>query len=134
MAYITQQEYVTAMHVTEALNNFDELLELASMYVDDATNDYYQYNKIDDDKFTLRVFRFKRAIMFQIKYMADTGYKTQRDYHNAQVQSTSQSIGKTSVSRTFSSSNANESGGILCDEALKSLAGVGLTYRGVMHV
>ncbi|WP_125582613.1 MULTISPECIES: head-tail connector protein [Lacticaseibacillus] len=132
--YVGAEDYIQAMHVTAVPDDFDELSALAGMYLDEITNNYYQMHAIDDDPFELRVTRFKRAVMLQIKYMADTGIKSSTQYKAAQAQTVSQSIGATTVSKTLGDAAANVSGTIVCDDALRSLSGTGLLYRGVMHL
>ena len=132
--YVGEEDYIRAMHVTDIPAGFDELAALAGIYLDEVTMQYYQLHNIDDDKFALRVTRFKRAVMLQIKYMADTGIKTSAQYKAAQAQTVSQSIGSTTVSKTLGDAATNVSGTIVCDDALRSLSGTGLLYRGVMHL
>ena len=132
--YVNEEDYIRAMHVISVPDDFDELSVLAGMYLDDITSNYYQLHNIEDDQFTLRVTRFKRAVMLQIKYMAETGIKSSAQYKAAQAQTVSQSIGSTTVSKTLGDAAANVSGTIVCDDALRSLSGTGLLYRGVMHL
>ncbi|WP_125703704.1 head-tail connector protein [Lacticaseibacillus daqingensis] len=132
--YVEAPEYVEAMHVTEAPSDYEELAALAGQYLDEITNYYYQQHAIIDDKFEMRVMRFKRAVMMQVRYMAETGIKSSIDYKASQAQSVSQSIGDTSVSKTLGDTAANVSGTIVCDDALRALSGTGLLYRGVMHL
>lgn len=132
--YVTADEYVEAMHVTTAPDDYDVLASIAGMYLDEITHYYYQSNAIADDNWPLRVTRFKRAVMLQVKYMAETGLKSNTDYKASTVQSISQSIGGTSVSKTFDDASLNDSGTIVCDDALRALSGTGLLNRGVMHL
>lgn len=132
--YVGAEDYIRAMHVISVPDDFDELSVLAGMYLDDITSNYYQLHNIEDDQFTLRVTRFKRAVMLQIKYMAETGIKSSAQYKAAQAQTVSQSIGSTTISKTLGDAAANVSGTIVCDDALRSLSGTGLLYRGVMHL
>jgi hypothetical protein len=131
--YVTADEYVATMHVTEAPADFEELAVLAGGYLDEVTGDYYQLHDIADDSFALRVSRFKRAVMLQIRYMADSGLKTATAYKASLAQSVSQTIGKTAVSKNFGGVTANVSGTIVCDEAYRGLHGTGLLFAGVMH-
>ncbi|WP_179394725.1 hypothetical protein [Lacticaseibacillus absianus] len=132
--YVDAPEYVEAMHVTAAPENYEELAALAGLYLDEITAFRYQINSIDSDPFELRVTRFKRAVMLQIRYMAETGITSSAGYKATQAQSVSQSIGATTVSKTLGETAANVSGTIVCDDALRALSGTGLLYRGVMHL
>lgn len=132
--YVNAPEYVEAMHVTEAPANFDELAALSGMYIDQITHGYYQEHALADDRWPLRVTRFKRAVILQIKYMADSNITTSADYKASQVQSVSQTMGSQTKSETYGNAFANASGTIVCDDALHALSGTGLLYRGVMHL
>lgn len=133
--YIAASDYIQQMHVTEAPKNFDQLADRASEILDQVTNDYYRYHSIDDDPFPLRVARFKRAVIQQVAYM-DEEQMTTTEQLKSKPASVTQSIGATSVSKSFSNAGTNSNGvvSIISDDALASLSGTGLLYRGVMHL
>lgn len=133
MGYVTEFDYKQLMHTNEVPDDFDKLVELAGEYLDNLTSDYYQLHDIDHDCFPLRVLKFKRAMIRQIAYMAETGITTTQQYKQKNVASESNSVGGVSVNRTYGDNYANKSGTIVCDDALNALSGVGLLYRGVMH-
>jgi hypothetical protein len=132
--YVTAPEYVEAMHITESPPNFDELSALAGMYLDEITCNHYQEQSLAGDPWPLRVKRFKRAVMLQIRYMTTTGIKSNEDYKATLVQSVSQTFGGVTKSENYGNATANQSGTIVCDDALHALSGTGLLYRGVMHL
>ena len=133
-AYVTEEEYTTAAHVTKAPEGFAGLAERASEYLDDVTRDYYQLHSIDDDPFAMRVTRFKRAVIRQIEYMATSGITTTEQAKRQPV-SGSKTIGKTTVTKSWGSSNsATDTASVISDDAIAALRGTGLLYRGVDHV
>lgn len=133
-AYVTSDEYVEAMHLTEVPDNFDALADRASELMDDVTHDHYQYTSIEDDDWPLRVKRFKRAVMRQIAYMYDSGITTTEQAKRQPIGG-SETIGRTTVSKTYANSNSTTgSQSVISDDALAALSGTGLLYGGIDHV
>lgn len=123
-------------HTNELPERFEYLAELASDLLDQITQDYYQYHKIDDDPFKLRATRFKRAVLKQIEYMVEQ-HVTSTEALKAAPLTTTQTIGKTSVSKSYSAKYSASGDGpipsIISDDAVAALSGTGLLFRGVMH-
>ncbi|MCT2908579.1 hypothetical protein EFT87_07870 [Schleiferilactobacillus harbinensis] len=136
--YVTKQEFMDAMHVAETSlpANFDQLADLASKYLDDQTNGYYQVNDINADPWPIRASKFKRAVTCQIAYMIDSGITTTEQAINKPVSET-KTIGKTTVTKSWGNSQ-NSAGGMaksaISADALAALSGTGLLYRGVAYV
>lgn len=139
MAYLTRDEYLEQAHATEASlpDNFDDILDRASDYLDQITSDYYVYHDLESDRFTLRATRFKRALVRQIQYMINAGVTSQDDFER-QATSISQTIGKTAISRNYSSNGTTASGetanSIISADTLSALRGTGLLNGGIGYV
>lgn len=133
-AYVTKEEYVEAMNLTEAPDDFDALATRASEYLDDVTHDYYQLHSIDDDPWPMRVTRFKRAVMRQIEYM-DMSKITTTEQAKRQPVSATKTIGRTTVTKSWGSAGSNMStASVISNDALAALSGTGLLYGGISHV
>lgn len=138
MAYVDKDDYMQAMHVTDAdvPNNFDQLAELASEYLDEQTRDFYQDNDLASDPWPLRASKFKRAVIRQIAYMIDSGITT-TEQAIRQPTSASKTIGRTTVSKTWNNNQFSSDGqqrSVISADALAALSGTGLLYRGVDYV
>lgn len=123
------------MHLTELPANFTQLAELASQYLDEITGDFYQRHNIKDDKFDLRVLKFKRAVMRQVDYMSSHGVTSSGELAD-RPKSVSQSVGRTTINKTFSTADVGNTstGAIISPDAIRALAGTGLLYRGVRYL
>lgn len=113
---------------------FEELAPFAEIHLNIATRRYYEFNDFETDH-EFRKRAYKNAIAFQILFMDREGILTADDVAN-KPSSISQSIGGTSVSKSFakntSSGETNGSGvSALSVEALNQLSGTGLMYRGI---
>jgi hypothetical protein len=136
MAYIDKDDYMQAMHITDAdvPNNFDQLANLASEYLDEQTHDFYQDNDLASDPWPLRASKFKRAVIRQITYMDDSGITTTEQAKRQPIGG-SETIGRTTVSKTYANSNStNERQSVISDDAIAALSGTGLLYGGIDHV
>jgi hypothetical protein len=138
MAYVDKDDYMQAMHVTDAdvPNNFDQLAELASEYLDEQTRDFYQDNDLASDPWPLRASKFKRAVIRQIAYMIDSGITT-TEQAIRQPTSASKTIGRTTVSKSWNNGQSSTDGqqrSVISADALAALGGTGLLYRGVDYV
>jgi hypothetical protein len=88
-------------------------------------------HSIDDDRFPLRVTRFKRAVILQAAYLAEQGAMSTEELN---AQPVTQTIGRTTVSRAArNSSGGDEKSTIYSEDAIAALSGTGLLYRGVDH-
>lgn len=138
MAYIDKDDYMQAMHVTDAdvPNNFDQLADLASEYIDGQTRDFYQNNDLNSDQWPLRASKFKRAVIRQIAYMIDSGITT-TEQAISQPTSVSKTIGRTAVSKSWNNSQSSVGGqqrSVISADAMAALSGTGLLHRGVDYV
>lgn len=115
---------------------FNELLPLAEIHLNIKVRRYYEFHDLETD-WEFRKKAYKRAIAFQILYMDKQGVSTADDVANKPM-SVSQSIGGTSVSKSFGStgssgsSNGNGASAISL-EALNQLSGTGLLSRGICY-
>ncbi|WP_125570922.1 head-tail connector protein [Lacticaseibacillus songhuajiangensis] len=134
MAYVTQDEYIQAMHVVDAPDGFDRLEARAEDYLDDLTRNYYRYHELADDRFPLRATRFKRAIMRQIEYMATSGI-TSQDQASRQEASEQQVMGRTTVTKTYQTAGGLDTTAmsVISADAIAALSGTGLLYRGIPY-
>jgi len=138
-AYVKAAEYIQMRHITkdDMPENFDLLADLAGEYLDHLTHDFYQYHKIDDDTWDLRVTKFKRANVHQIAYMASQGVSSTEEL-KAQPLNVSQTIDGTTVSKSYAAKYSASADGpipsIISDDAVAALSGVGLLFRGVAHL
>ena len=135
MAYVDKDDYMQAMHVTDAdvPKNFDQLADLASEYLDDQTRGFYQVNDLASDPWPLRASKFKRAVIRQIAYMIDSGITT-TEQAISQPTSVSKTIGRTTVSKSWNNSRSSADGqqhSVISADALAALNGTGLLCRGV---
>jgi hypothetical protein len=136
--YVTKQEFMDAMHVAEPSlpANFDQITELASQYLDDQTRDFYQINDINADPWSLRVSKFKRAVIRQIAYMIDSGITTTEQALHEPISET-KTIGKTTVTKSWANNQNgvdDRTNTVISVDALAALSGTGLLYRGVSYV
>ncbi|XRJ96595.1 hypothetical protein ACPBEI_05535 [Latilactobacillus sakei] len=115
---------------------FNELLPLAEIQLNIKVRRYYEFHDLETD-LEFRKKAYKRAIAFQILYMDKQGVSTADDVANKPT-SVSQSIGGTSISKSFGSnsssggSNSTETSAISL-EALNQLSGTGLLSRGICY-
>jgi len=115
---------------------FDELLPFAEIQLNIKVRRYYEFHDLESD-LEFRKKAYKRAIAFQIIYMDKQGVSTTDDVANKPT-SVSQSIGGTSVSKSFGSnssiggSNSTETSAVSL-EALNQLSGTGLLSRGIYY-
>ena len=133
-AYVTEDEYVQAMHLTEAPADFDRLEARAEDYLDDITRNFYRYHVLNDDRFQLRATRFKRAMMRQIEYMATSGI-TSQDQATRQEASEQQAMGRTTVTKTYQTAGGLDATAmsVISADAIAALSGTGLLYRGIPY-
>lgn len=136
--YVTKQEFMDAMHVAEPSlpDNFDQIADLASQYLDDQTRDFYQINDINADPWPIRASKFKRAVIRQIAYMIDSGITTTEQALHQPISET-KTIGKTTVTKSWANNQngvGNRVNSVISADALAALSGTGLLYRGVTYV
>ncbi len=115
---------------------FNELVPLAEIHLNIKVRRYYEFHDLETD-WEFRKKAYKRAIAFQILYMDKQDVSTADDVANKPT-SVSQSIGGTSVSKSFgsASSNSDSSGNgasAISLEALNQLSGTGLLSRGICY-
>jgi hypothetical protein len=127
-----------AMHVAEPSlpDNFDQIADLASQYLDDQTRDFYQINDINADPWPIRASKFKRAVIRQIAYMIDSGITTTEQALHQPISET-KTIGKTTVTKSWANNQngvGNRVNSVISADALAALSGTGLLYRGVTYV
>ncbi|WIE01455.1 hypothetical protein QN289_03610 [Latilactobacillus curvatus] len=115
---------------------FDELLPFALIQLNIKVRRYYEFHDLETD-LEFRKNAYKRAIAFQILYMYKQAVSTADDVANKPT-SVSQSIGGTSVSKSFGSNSSsggsnNAETSAISLEALNQLSGTGLLSRGVYY-
>ncbi|QER67582.1 head-tail connector protein [Paucilactobacillus nenjiangensis] len=132
MDYLSLSEYKSFGLIDITDDEIKSLLPRASIMLDNITRDFYQKHDLETDKFETRSRRFKLAVAIQIDYMKQTDV-TSAESKARRPQSISQTIGRTSVNQSFSSTNMDSSSGLSID-AINALSGTGLLYRGVKYV
>ena len=115
---------------------FEELLPFAEIQLNIKVRRYYEFHDLESD-LDFRKKAYKRAIAFQILYMDKQGVSTADDVANKPA-SVSQSIGGTSVSKSFGSNSSsggssNTGTSAISLEALNQLSGTGLLSRGIYY-
>ena len=115
---------------------FNELFPFAEIQLNIKVRRYYEFHDLESD-LEFRKKAYKRAIAFQILYMNKQGVLTADDVANKPA-SVSQSIGGTSVSKSFMSNSSsggsnNAETGAVSLEALNQLSGTGLLSRGIYY-
>lgn len=132
---LTYQEF-TELGFTLEEAKFKELLPLAEIHLNIKVRRYYEFHDLETD-LEFRKKAYKRAIAFQILYMDKQGVSTADDVANKPT-SVSQSIGGTSVSKSFGSTRSNGGSNVVGTsaislEALNQLSGTGLLSRGICY-
>lgn len=132
---LTYQEF-TELGFTLEEAKFKELLPLAEIHLNIKVRRYYEFHGLETD-LEFRKKAYKRAIAFQILYMDKQGVSTADDVANKPT-SVSQSIGATSVSKSFGSTRSNGVSNVVGTsaislEALNQLSGTGLLSRGIYY-
>lgn len=117
---------------------FNELLPFAEIQLNIKVRRYYEFHDLETD-WEFRKKAYKRAIAFQILYMNKQGVLTADDVANKPT-SVSQSIGATSVSKSFRSNSSrninisnNAETSAISLEALNQLSCTGLLSRGIYY-
>lgn len=115
---------------------FNELLPFAEIQLNIKVRRYYEFHDLETD-LEFRKKAYKRAIAFQILYMDKQGVSTADDVANKPT-SVSQSIGATSVSKSFGYTRSNGVSNVvetsaISLEALNQLSGTGLLSRGIYY-
>lgn len=115
---------------------FNELLPFADIQLNIKVRRYYEFHDLESD-LEFRKKAYKCAIAFQILYMDKQGVSTADDVANKPAY-VSQSIGGTSVSKSFGSIRSNGGSNVVGTsaislEALNQLSGTGLLSRGVYY-
>lgn len=131
MDYLTFEEYKELTEKgDESKTNFDKYYRKAAAVIDNITNRFYQFNKIDEDKISFRVQQFKLALSSQIEFFSEMGVDT---FESLNKSPQSFSAGRTSISNgsRYNSSGANESKSLVAEDIYIYLEGTGLLYRGV---
>lgn len=131
MPYLTYEEFKKLTGKEDILDkDFEKFLPKASAVLDSVTNNFYQFNDINDDRIAFRVNRFKLALCSQICYFHEVGADT---FEGINKNPQSVSIGSTSISNgsRYGSGGQAESKSIVADDIFIYLEGTGLLYRGV---
>jgi len=132
---LTYQEF-TELGFTLEEAKFKVLLPLAEIHLNIKVRRYYEFHDLETD-WEFRKKAYKQAIAFQILYMDKQGVSTADDVANKPM-SVSQSIGGTSVSKSFGSTRSNGVSNVvetsaISLEALNQLSGTGLLSRGIYY-
>lgn len=131
MGYLTFDEFksITGKN-DEYKKTFEQFYSKAAAVIDNITNRFYQFHKIDEDPVTFRVEQFKLALCSQIEYFGELGAATFESINKAPQ---TFSAGRTSVSNgsRYNSAGANESKSLVAEDIYIYLEGTGLLYRGV---
>ena len=132
MPYLTYEEFKKLTGKEDILDkDFEKFLPKASAVLDSVTNNFYQFNDINDDRIAFRVNRFKLALCSQICYFHEVGADTFEGINKAPQ---SVSIGSTSISNgsRYGSGGQAESKSIVAEDIFIYLEGTGLLHRGVL--
>lgn len=127
MAYLTYEEYTSFGYEDVDAAEFSKLVEKAGDFMDLQTRSFYQINPIDEDPSNFRRMKFKKAVALQIDYMHQVGATTASEMSTPQ----SWSVDGMSVSTGGSGGDGNTSASIISEDAIWSLSGTGLLYRGL---
>jgi hypothetical protein len=118
MAYLTTTEYEKLGLREVSIDDFKGLELRASIALNTLTRNYYVYTNLANDTST-KASQFKLAMALQIDWLTRT--EEQRD-----VKSVSQSVGATSISKTYADKTAS-----VPYEVYQALSLTGLLNRGV---
>lgn len=126
--YITPEQY-EELTGKEAPENFKHLEMMASAELDSVTRFYFQYNELADD---LKSRQFKKAMVIQIDFLTNNEATTVEELNS---QPDSIRMGDTTVTynRTGTGAEARKRHSALSEDALNTLRGTNLLYRGVYH-
>lgn len=126
--YVTRKEY-TEYGFGEAPEDFEDLVKMAGDMVDYQTRYFYVQNNIKEDKVTLRVTLFKKAVCAQVKYYDDLGATSAGALNSTPNHI---SIGRTSITNSGQRGVGNgETVDTLSEDTRRYLSGTGLLYRGL---
>lgn len=126
--YVTKEEY-KEFGFGDAHSDFENLVKLAGDMVDYQTRYFYVQNNIKEDKVTLRVTLFKKAVCAQVKYYDDLGGTSTGQLNSTPNQI---SIGRTSITNSGQRGNgSDEKVDTLSEDTRRYLSGTGLLYRGL---
>lgn len=131
MAYLSFTEYEALGLTTMSEDKFNSLYSRAELTLMTATRRFYMRHDFNSDD-TLRTTAFKQALAFQIEYQFRTGITTAEDKAKANAIQ-SQTIGRTSIGLSSSSTNSTTSASLLSIDSQEALAGTGLLYKGVAY-
>lgn len=127
MPYLTYAEYEDlGFRIGEG--EFDIVINKASDVLDYITNNFYQFNDLENDvKF--RKIRFKKALAAQVNYFNDLGATTAhelKEYGNV-------TMGRTTLSKSSSRTGDKEekSNKLISKDVYIYLSGTGLLYKGI---
>lgn len=132
MAYLSYDEFIK-LGFEMKKDKFDSLLSRAENQISLVTMRYYEFHNFDDD-FEFRIKAYKWAIAYQVEYMLKQKVSSADDVANKPV-STSQSMGGTTVSKSYPSkaSSETETSSAVSVESINQLRSTGLLYRGIKH-
>lgn len=136
MSYLDLNEYKEFPLADVSEEEFSKLESKASVLLDELTNFYYQINDLATDTDNFRVKQFKRAMALEIDYLKTVGKSSTAELaNNPMAVSETQSIGRTSVSKSYGTGNNSISGrstsNLIAGEVFLILRPTGLLYKGV---
>lgn len=126
--YVTETDY-EVFGFGKVPDNFNALAKQAGDMVDYQTRYFYAQNNIEEDKVTLRVTLFKKAVCAQVKYYDDLGASSAGALNSTPNHI---SIGRTSITNSGQRGVGNgEAVDTLSEDTRRYLSGTGLLYRGL---
>lgn len=136
MSYLDLAEYKEFPLAEVSEDEFSKLESKASVLLDELTNFYYQMNDLVADKDSFRVKQFKRAMALEIDYLKTIDKSSTAELvNNPMAVSETQSIGRTSVSKSYGTGNNSNSGrstsNLIAGEVFAVLRPTGLLFKGV---
>lgn len=127
--YLSKEEYV-ALNLGTAPDNYDQLERRAEIELNRVTRSFYMKTDLTTDV-KWRREPFKLAMAFQINHMHTSKLTTAQAVSDKPV-SVSQSVGGTSINKSFTKPTTDEAT-VLSLDAKQALYGTGLLYSGVSY-
>ena len=121
--YLTYAEYKDFELSSMTQEEFLNLVERASDFLDSRTRSFYRFNDLEID-IDFRKKKFKKAVALQVEYMFRAGASGTLDMQTPQTWSVDgMSVGAREAGKSQLS--------IISQDAMTVLSGTGLLYRGL---
>ena len=130
MSYITYSEFSDISHTNLNEDDFNKYLSKAEVVLNNVTQNFYQFNNIENDEVLFRQNAFKKALIAQIEFFE--AFKSTA-FHDLSDIPQSFSVGRTSITNADGRTKGkSESTTIVSDDVYLYLEGTGLLYRGAI--